>query len=93
MCKMCGTKHRKTFELLTDLSPAAWPYDDKSDCQPSRPCKSLMEAIQAGKNRRHPVRLEWDASTESATYLPGFNKELTRAIFMHHNIPLPRARK
>ena len=61
MCKMCGTKHRKTFELLTDLSPAAWPYDDKSECQPSRPCKSLMEAIQAGKNRRHPVRLEWDA--------------------------------
>ncbi|EGB04937.1 hypothetical protein AURANDRAFT_66776 [Aureococcus anophagefferens] len=69
MCKMCGTKHSKTFELLTDLSPAAWPYDDKSECQPSRPCKSPMEAIQAGKNRRHPVRLGWDACASGSNAL------------------------
>ena len=82
MCnlKLCGTRTRKTLEILTDVDSAYWPPPD-AECTPSCPC----DTIRKGK---HPERLEWAATTASAEYEQKFCTLLATAIFKHHNIPI-----
>ena len=89
MCKLCNTKHRKTFEILTDLDPAVWsPHD--AQCIPSSPCDRIKDARTRRQNPRfynHEDTLEWGACTASAEYPRGLCDLLATAIFKHHGIP------
>ena len=90
MCKLCNTKHRKTFEILTDLSPAVWPPHD-AQCIPSSPCDQIKDARERRQDPRfykHEDTLEWGACTASAEYPRGLCDLLATAIFKHHGIPL-----
>ena len=94
MCKMARTPARKTYEILTDLAESAWPYDADSCCTPTSPCPHLARLIKRNEpHLKHEERLEFDTATESAAYPEALNKELTAAIFAHHNITIPQQKK
>ena len=81
MCKLCNTKHRKTFEILTDLDPAVWPPPN-AVCKPTSPCEGLR---RSGRTK-HESRLEYAEATLSAEYPEEFCTLLGEAILKHHKV-------
>ena len=81
MCRLCGTKYRKTLEILTELDHAVWPPSD-AQCKPTSPC----EGLKRRRSTKHDERLEYADATLSAEYPGRLCTLLAEAIFRHHGI-------